>query len=591
MLFAPDNFLYFVVLFSIAIAGGTYLLFAYYRDKLLLLNALALFLCAVRAGTEYYLPSVESFHKATSIAIFHSVLAAVILSIEWYLIWFYVRPLKGWKWERIANQLSFWLMVAAPMLLKSWWLLQRKVFYFASEKIDGYWQFAVRPDFEWMQFYTMHNQLTAHFGALVMLTGIILNPRHRIRQSILLLSFIILPFIYFQNLESRTFSDWTIPNMAGIIILHNLLISWFVSDYRIFSSNFDLYKKSLLESISDLAISLSPQFTILSYNPKAASVFNFSSENVLSMLQQHSNFTYIELEEKLQPLFKNETDELELSFRSRAGKNRTFSLKIAPFKNNEQIMGYTLLLTDLTEIRAKEAALNQLYQTKDRIFSIIGHDLRKPAIAFRGITQKVNYLLKKQDYATLERFGNEIENDALALNLLTDNLLNWALTQKNVMPNNPQQVEVADIVADEMAVFKKTAAEKRIQLVSVVPRGLLVFADPYALRTIIRNLLDNAIKYTCEGGRVETVVEDGAEGVEIVISDTGVGIPESKLKDIFLLREGKSEKGTAGEKGAGLGLHLVHELVQLNRGAIEVASSPGQGTRFEVRMPRRLEAA
>lgn len=591
MPFAPDNFLYFVALFSIAIAGGTYLLFAYYRDKLLLLNALALFLCAVRAGTEYYLPSVESFHKATSIAIFHSVLAAVILSIEWYLIWFYVRPLKGWKWERIANQLSFWLMVAAPMLLKSWWLLQRKVFYFADEKIDGYWQFAVRPDFEWMQFYTLHNQLTAHFGALVMLTGIILNPRHRIRQSILLLSFIILPFIYFQNLESRTFSDWTIPNMAGIIILHNLLISWFVSDYRIFSSNFDLYKKSLLESISDLAISLSPQFTILSYNPKAASVFNFSSENVISMLQQHSQLTHSELEEKLQPLFKNETDELELSFRSRAGKNRTFSLKIAPFKNNEQIMGYTLLLTDLTEIRAKEAALNQLNQTKDRIFSIIGHDLRKPAIAFRGITQKVNYLLKKQDYTTLERFGNEIENDALALNQLTDNLLNWALTQKNVMPNNPQQVEVADIVADEMAVFKKTAAEKRIQLVSEVPRGLLVFADPYALRTIIRNLLDNAIKYSCEGGRVEIVVEDGAEGVKIVISDTGVGIPESKLKDIFLLREGKSEKGTAGEKGAGLGLHLVHELVQLNRGAIEVASSPGQGTRFEVRMPRWLEAA
>lgn len=199
--------------------------------------------------------------------------------------------------------------------------------------------------------------------------------------------------------------------------------------------------------------------------------------------------------------------------------------------------------------------------------------------------------MKKQDYTTLERFGKEIENDALALNLLTDNLLNWALTQKNVMPNNPQQVEVADIVADEMAVFKKTAAEKRIQLVSVVPRGLLVFADPYALRTIIRNLLDNAIKYTCEGGRVEIVVEDGAEGVKIVISDTGVGIPESKLKDIFLLREGKSEKGTAGEKGAGLGLHLVHELVQLNQGAIEVASSPGQGSRFEVRMPRRLEAA
>lgn len=242
-------------------------------------------------------------------------------------------------------------------------------------------------------------------------------------------------------------------------------------------------------------------------------------------------------------------------------------------------------------IAAQNQQLEQLNRTKDRIFSIIGHDLRKPAIAFRGIAQKVNYLLKKQDYATLERFGNEIENDALALNQLTDNLLNWALTQKNVMPYNPQALQVAAIVEEEMALFQKAAAEKKVTLASDVPEGLSVFADVNALRTIIRNLLDNAIKYTPEDGRVEIAAKDGAEGVKIVVSDTGIGMPESKLKDIFLLREGKSEKGTAGEKGAGLGLQLVHELVQLNRGAIEVASRPGLGTRFEVRMPRRLEAA
>jgi signal transduction histidine kinase/Flp pilus assembly protein TadD len=236
-------------------------------------------------------------------------------------------------------------------------------------------------------------------------------------------------------------------------------------------------------------------------------------------------------------------------------------------------------------IATQNQQLEQLNQTKDRIFSIIGHDLRKPAIAFRGITQKVNYLLKKQDYATLERFGHEIESDALALNQLTDNLLSWALTQKNIMPYNPQTVGVAQIVADEMSIFNKTAAEKRIELVSEVPADLSVFADVNALRTIIRNLLDNAIKYTPEGGRVEMAAVEEADGVKIVISDTGIGIPDEKIKDIFLLRGGKSEKGTANEKGAGLGLHLVNELVRLNKGTIEVASQLGRGTKFGVVMP------
>jgi signal transduction histidine kinase/Flp pilus assembly protein TadD len=236
-------------------------------------------------------------------------------------------------------------------------------------------------------------------------------------------------------------------------------------------------------------------------------------------------------------------------------------------------------------IAAQNQQLEQLNQTKDRIFSIIGHDLRKPAIAFRGIAKKVNYLLKKQDYATLERLGNDIESDALALNQLTDNLLNWALTQKNVMPYNPVAFKIADIVADELAIFQKVAADKKVELLSDVPADMSVFADINALRVIVRNLIDNAIKFTPKEGRVEIIAEEGAEGVKIVVRDTGLGMASEKLNDIFLLREGKSEKGTAGEKGAGLGLHLVNELVQLNRGAIKVASRLGQGTSFEVRMP------
>ncbi|RMD98815.1 MAG: hypothetical protein D6816_15715 [Bacteroidetes bacterium] len=242
-------------------------------------------------------------------------------------------------------------------------------------------------------------------------------------------------------------------------------------------------------------------------------------------------------------------------------------------------------------IATQNQQLEQINRTKDRIFSIIGHDLRKPAIAFRGITQKVNYLLKKKDYETLERLGNEIEKDALSLNQLTDNLLSWALTQKDVMPYNPKAIEVAPLVEEQLSIFEKIAAEKNIKLSAEIPNGLSVFADENALRAIIRNLVDNALKYTPEGGSVQIAAEESDQGIKIVVNDTGIGMPEEILHDIFLLKDGKSQQGTSGEKGTGLGLHLVHELVHLNKGEIKVASQLNKGTKFEILMPRQTQAA
>lgn len=236
-------------------------------------------------------------------------------------------------------------------------------------------------------------------------------------------------------------------------------------------------------------------------------------------------------------------------------------------------------------ITAQNEQLAHLNDTKDRLFSIIGHDLRKPAIAFRGIAQKVNYLLKKQDYPTLQQLGEEIEQDALALNKLTDNLLNWALTQKNVMPYNPQAVQMAEVAEETVAIFQKTAADKGVALTTDIPEGLRVYADINALRTILRNLVDNAIKFTPAGGQVSISAAPGPDGIRLTVNDTGLGMTEEKARDLLLLQSRKSEAGTDGEKGTGLGLHLVQELAKLNKGAVEVASKLGKGTSIVVLLP------
>jgi two-component system sensor histidine kinase/response regulator len=113
-----------------------------------------------------------------------------------------------------------------------------------------------------------------------------------------------------------------------------------------------------------------------------------------------------------------------------------------------------------------------------------------------------------------------------------------------------------------------------------------VFADPLALRTILRNLIDNAIKYTPEGGSVSVTATAEGEWVNIGVQDSGIGIPEAEQKDLFLLRNDKSRAGTAGEKGTGLGLHLAHELAKINKGVLALNTRIAQGTSFELRLPR-----
>ena len=157
-----------------------------------------------------------------------------------------------------------------------------------------------------------------------------------------------------------------------------------------------------------------------------------------------------------------------------------------------------LLASKNEEIETQKEQLEQLNQTKDRIFAILGHDMRKPTIAFRGIARKVNYLLGKKDFARLEQLGESIERDALGLNNLTDNLLNWALTQKNALPHQPEQIQLSKIIQEVFMTLGRLAEDKNIHLSSEITDDTMVTADKNALLTIIRNLVDNAIKFTPE---------------------------------------------------------------------------------------------
>ena len=136
------------------------------------------------------------------------------------------------------------------------------------------------------------------------------------------------------------------------------------------------------------------------------------------------------------------------------------------------------MLTDLTEIREKEKELEQSNITKDQLFAIIGHDLRKPALAFRGISKKVNFLIQQKEFDTLNKLGKNLEQAAFSLNSLLDNLLNWALKQRDVLPYDPKPVNVQEATEEIFQLFEQIADEKGVHLKLNITESIPCFFRP-----------------------------------------------------------------------------------------------------------------
>jgi len=251
-------------------------------------------------------------------------------------------------------------------------------------------------------------------------------------------------------------------------------------------------------------------------------------------------------------------------------------------KKNERL---EQIINDRTvELRAEKEKSDQLSSNLLRIFTIIGHDMKRPVLSFRGITKKVNFLLKKKDFQRLEDLGTHIEEEAQSLHQLTDNLLNWALMQKSVMPYQPNSLDLNKLIFDSIDYHLRSSTQKGVKVISDVPPEISVYADENAILTILRNLIDNAIKYSKKGGVVRLTVHGNESTIDIVIEDQGLGMSQDQVDKLFTSKN--STQGTHGEKGTGIGLHLVRELVEINKGSISIKSKLGKGSTFTITLPK-----
>lgn len=272
---------------------------------------------------------------------------------------------------------------------------------------------------------------------------------------------------------------------------------------------------------------------------------------------------------------RNQTEDLVSAFKS-GGVD--FINK--PFVK-EELLARVRTHVELYESRRRIIDMNQ---TRDKLYAVIAHDIRAP---FSAIIQTLelfneNAELSKAEFNRL--LGMLYERSIKTYDLLT-NLLDWTRVKSGKINLRKVSLSISDLVDYNVVLLSQAAEMKQIDITNTIDPTIKINIDENSLSTIIRNLINNAIKFTPNGGKILISVDLDHEFVTINVSDTGVGMSPKSIRKIFSENKHLSTYGTDNEPGTGLGLFLVKDLVFINQGLVEVKSEIGVGTTFSLCFP------
>lgn len=238
------------------------------------------------------------------------------------------------------------------------------------------------------------------------------------------------------------------------------------------------------------------------------------------------------------------------------------------------------------ELESKNDELQLANSEKDKFFSIIAHDVRGPLGTFHLFTELMTENLETYELKDIKLMASNMQESASSLFKLLENLLIWARMQRGLIQFNPEQLSLIEILNDSLEPLLLTAKNKSIAIMVDIADNLDVFADKNMTESLFRNLISNAVKFTPRGGKVSVKAEKRDDCIiQVSIADTGIGMDEPLLRDLFKIDIHNKRKGTEGESSAGLGLLLCSDFVKKMNGRIWAESEVGKGSTFYFTLP------
>lgn len=259
-----------------------------------------------------------------------------------------------------------------------------------------------------------------------------------------------------------------------------------------------------------------------------------------------------------------------------------------PFQNEEVLARLNNHLTiqyQAKRLREKNEELMELNSMKNKFFSIIAHDVKNPFTSILGISEMLKEEFDNLETSQVKEMLYYLYTSSKRCFKLLENLLQWANSQLNNIVISPSKQNLLEHVKSIVENFQLQAEQKKIKIHLNIEPSLFYYADKNLIDAVLRNLVNNAIKFTPENGSVEISARSLNEKVEIKVKDTGIGIPNEIKEKLFKIGAKVSRLGTKKEEGTGLGLILSYEFIKKSNGSIRVESEIGKGSEFIIELP------
>ncbi len=261
------------------------------------------------------------------------------------------------------------------------------------------------------------------------------------------------------------------------------------------------------------------------------------------------------------------------------------SMRTKKLANKQLSRSNELLENANKKLKQSEKNLKEINATKDKFFSIIAHDIKNPFSAIMGFGEILHKNYDNFNDKEKKKYIKIIFESSVNLYKLLENLLHWSKSQLGTMAIKPELVPIMPLITSELQGFEHIAQNKGIKMNLRVDSHLMAYVDKNSVAIIIRNLLGNAIKFTNENGKVSITAEEKENSIHISISDSGIGLSQQELDNLFTLNNNFTKRGTANEEGSGLGLILCKDLTEKNEGTIQAHSTLNEGSTFTIVLP------
>ncbi len=346
--------------------------------------------------------------------------------------------------------------------------------------------------------------------------------------------------------------------------------------------------RNLIDSMPDGVYRSTPEGKFVEVNPAMVKMLGYSSKEELMAINIKSEL-YFDPADRESLVLETTPEELDVYPLKKKDGSAVWVEDHGWYVRNEknEIIYHEGVSRDVTDRKMAELQmqkyseeLQELNATKDKFFSIIAHDMKTPFNSILGLSELIKDEAKYMDIATIEQYAGIIYSTSSSTFRLLENLLDWARVQQSRMPFNPVAVILKKAINEVTELMVEKANSKMIAIINYVSENTIVLADQDMLKTILRNLISNALKYTQHRGKIEIIAQTTLTEVKISVKDNGVGISKEDIGKLFKIGSNFTKRGTENEKGTGLGLTLCKEFVEKHGGKISVESEKDRGSTF-----------